>query len=60
MSRPREEQTELWSQISSDPEDVKAMARAAAHPHFMGVSDWSRFTSDEYWGVNEESGLQVL
>ena len=60
MKRPKEEQTCLWSSISNDTDDIKAMAKAAENPEFMVVADWSRFTSEEVWNATEESGLQVL
>jgi len=59
-ARPKKDPTGLWAQISDDPKDIKAMAKAAATPELIVVSDWSRYTSEEYWKANEESGLQIL
>lgn len=50
----------LWSKISNDTQDIAAMDKAASNPEFMVLSDWSRFPSDEYWKVIEESKLLVL
>jgi hypothetical protein len=36
------------------------MSKAAKDPQFMVVSDWSQFTSEEYWKANEEAGLLIL
>ncbi|OAQ69471.1 conidial pigment biosynthesis oxidase Arb2/brown2 [Purpureocillium lilacinum] len=58
--KPKKDPTGLWAQISDDPKDIKAMAKAAANPELIVVSDWSRYTSEEYWKANEESGLQIF
>lgn len=58
--RPKDDQTSLYAQISQDQAEVEAMARAAADPELVVVSDWSQYTSEEYWKANQESGLLVL
>ncbi|KAJ6445404.1 conidial pigment biosynthesis oxidase Arb2/brown2 [Purpureocillium lavendulum] len=58
--KPKEDQTDLWARISDDPEDIRALAKAAAKPELIVVSDWSRYTSEEYWKANVESGLQIF
>ncbi|KFY50431.1 hypothetical protein V496_09340 [Pseudogymnoascus sp. VKM F-4515 (FW-2607)] len=60
LIKPKKDQVGLWSQISSNKEDIKAMSKAAKDPQFMVVSDWSRFTSVEYWKANEEAGLLIF
>jgi hypothetical protein len=58
--RPKNDLSELWSFISTDKEDIKAMAKAATKPELIVLSDWSRFSSEEYWKANEDSNLLVL
>ncbi|PNY22482.1 Uncharacterized protein TCAP_07121 [Tolypocladium capitatum] len=60
LIKPKEEQTELWSHISNNTNDIRAMAKAAVNPELIIVSDWSRLTSDEYWKANIQSGLQLF
>lgn len=50
----------LWSQIVSDYKDVEAMEKAARDPEYLVVSDWSQYTSDEYWKISTDSGMLVL
>ncbi|KAF2093011.1 hypothetical protein NA57DRAFT_69387 [Rhizodiscina lignyota] len=58
--RPKENTPAPWSVISNSPKDIEAMARAAANPELVVLSDWSRFTSEEYWQVNVDSQLLVF
>ncbi|KAG8406057.1 Laccase 1 [Metarhizium acridum] len=58
--RPKEDRTGLWSQISQDKEDIKAMEKAARDPEYLVVSDWSQYTSEEYWKMSTDSGLLVF
>jgi hypothetical protein len=46
--------------ISNDTKDITAMARAAAHPELIVVSDWSQYTSQDYWDATERSKLSLL
>ncbi|KAK9446178.1 laccase [Metarhizium brunneum] len=58
--RPKGDRTGLWSQISQDKEDIKAMENAAHDPEYLVVSDWSQYTSEEYWKISTDSGLLVF
>lgn len=58
--KPKDDQTSLWAQISPDPVEIEAMAKAAADPELIVVSDWSQYPSEEYWKANQDSGLLVL
>ena len=49
-----------WSLISEDAEDIKAMAKAAANPKTLLLSDWSRFNSTQYIDADRNSHLQIL
>ncbi|KAH6842859.1 multicopper oxidase [Chaetomium sp. MPI-CAGE-AT-0009] len=57
---PKKDLTGLWSRISQNPEDIKAMDKAARSPELMVLSEWSSFTSEEYWKVIEESRLAIF
>lgn len=58
--RPKLDRTDLWAQISDDEEDIKAMEQAALDPEYLVVSDWSQYTSDEYWKISTDSGMLVF
>lgn len=60
VCRPKLDRTDLWAQISDDEEDIKAMEQAALDPEYLVVSDWSQYTSDEYWKISTDSGMLVL
>lgn len=36
------------------------MEKAARDPEYLVVSDWSQYTSDEYWKISTDSGMLVL
>lgn len=36
------------------------MEKAARDPEYLVVSDWSQYTSEEYWKISTDSGLLVL
>jgi hypothetical protein len=36
------------------------MEHAALDPEYLVVSDWSQYTSDEYWKISTDSGLLIL
>lgn len=59
-NRPKRDMKDLWSKISNDPKDIDAMSKAALDPKLMVLSDWSRFTSEEYWKAIEDSKLLLL
>ncbi|KHN93909.1 Cupredoxin [Metarhizium album ARSEF 1941] len=58
--RPKGDRKGLWSQISQDDKDIEAMEKAACDPEYLVVSDWSQYTSDEYWKISNDSGLPVF
>nr|A0A4Y6F0M8.1 RecName: Full=Laccase ustL; AltName: Full=Ustilaginoidins biosynthesis cluster protein L; Flags: Precursor [Ustilaginoidea virens]QDF21479.1 laccase [Ustilaginoidea virens] len=58
--RPKRDMKDLWSKISNDPKDIDAMSKAALDPKLMVLSDWSRFTSEEYWKAIEDSKLLLF
>ncbi|PTB62129.1 multicopper oxidase [Trichoderma citrinoviride] len=58
--RPKQDRTGLWSQISDDEKDIEAMEKAARDPEYLVVSDWSQYTSEEYWKISTDSGLLVF
>ena len=49
-----------WSMISNDAEDLAAMAKTARDPNLVILSDWDRYTSDEYWAATEASQVLLL
>ncbi|KAM3427566.1 hypothetical protein MY4824_009356 [Beauveria thailandica] len=46
--------------ISKDPEDIRAMERAAHDPKVMLVSDWSNFNSSRVLEATAKSKLQIF
>ncbi|KAF2475269.1 laccase [Lindgomyces ingoldianus] len=58
--RPKKDCEAPWPFISDDTRDTDAMARAALNPELVMLSDWSQYTSDEYWKANVDSGLLVF
>ncbi|KAA6409839.1 MAG: hypothetical protein FRX48_06451 [Lasallia pustulata] len=56
--RPNSDSPMPWSMISNDADDLAAMAKTARDPNLVILSDWDRYTSDEYWAATEAS--QVL
>ncbi|TWU70898.1 hypothetical protein ED733_001766 [Metarhizium rileyi] len=58
--RPKGDREGLWSQISTDKKDIRAMEKAARDPEYLVVSDWSRYTSEEYWKISTDSGFLVF
>lgn len=36
------------------------MEKAARDPEYLVVSDWSQYTSEEYWKISTDSGMLVL
>ncbi|KAI0008774.1 multicopper oxidase [Xylariaceae sp. FL0662B] len=60
LVRPKENLDGLWSKISNDTDDIKAMTKAATNAELAVLSDWSQYTSDEYWKANEETNLLVF
>ncbi|KAL4905667.1 Cupredoxin [Aspergillus multicolor] len=45
--KPKGDYTSLWAQISPDPVDIGAMAKAAADSELVVVSDWSQYPSED-------------
>ncbi|KAL7898769.1 multicopper oxidase domain-containing protein [Trichoderma sp. SZMC 28014] len=58
--RPKQDRTGLWSQITGDYKDIEAMEKAARDPEYLVVSDWSQYTSEEYWKISTDSGMLVF
>ncbi|PTB35116.1 multicopper oxidase [Trichoderma asperellum CBS 433.97] len=58
--RPKQNRTGLWSQIVSDQKDIEAMEKAARDPEYLVVSDWSQYTSEEYWKISTDSGMLIF
>lgn len=36
------------------------MEKAARDPEYLVVSDWTQYTSDDYWKISTDSGMLVL
>lgn len=49
-----------WSMISNDTKDIAAMTKAGRDPNFIILSDWDRYTSDEYWAATQASEVLLL
>ncbi|AEO61185.1 multicopper oxidase [Thermothelomyces thermophilus ATCC 42464] len=58
--RPKQNLKGLWSQISNDTKDIKAMEKAARNPKLMVLSEWTSFTSEAWWKAVQESGLLIF
>ncbi|KAK4466554.1 multicopper oxidase [Cladorrhinum samala] len=58
--KPKAKLDGLWSQISKDPEDIKAMDRAARDPELMVLSEWTSFTSEQWWKAVTDSNLLIF
>jgi hypothetical protein len=46
--------------ISEDADDLAAMKSAEHDPRLVVLSDWEHLTSEEYFNLQIESGLDVL
>jgi len=46
--------------ISDNPDDIKAMKKAAHEPHLIVLSDWNHLPSDAYMKVLKETGYDIL
>ncbi|KAL9613430.1 MAG: hypothetical protein Q9167_002028 [Letrouitia subvulpina] len=57
---PKQGSPQPWSLISSDAGDQRAMKRAAANPELIVVSDWSKFTSEEWLAAQVASHLDLF
>ncbi|ORY10495.1 conidial pigment biosynthesis oxidase Arb2/brown2 [Clohesyomyces aquaticus] len=60
LIRPKPESPKPWHLISSDPEEIQKMDRAANEPKLLTVSDWSSFKSWEYMAAQEASDLSIF
>ncbi|EGE06075.1 multicopper oxidase [Trichophyton equinum CBS 127.97] len=60
LTRPSSQAPAPWHLISNETEDIKAMQRAAADPHLILISDWSRFTSEQYWETIKDTELEIF
>ncbi|KAL2173558.1 multicopper oxidase [Thermothelomyces heterothallicus CBS 202.75] len=58
--RPKQNLKGLWSQISNNTKDIKAMEKAARNPKLMVLSEWTSFTSEAWWKAVQESGLLIF
>jgi hypothetical protein len=46
--------------ISQNAKDLEAMQRAEHDPRLVVLSDWEHLTSEEYFNLQIESGLDLL
>jgi hypothetical protein len=46
--------------MTNSSSDIPAMAKAAANPNLITISDWSHLTSDEYMAAQMASGYAIL
>jgi hypothetical protein len=60
MCRPKPENPTNWHLISSDDNDIKEMTNAARDPTLVVASDWTNFTSWEFWDAEVASGYDIL
>ncbi|KAK4245415.1 multicopper oxidase [Corynascus novoguineensis] len=58
--KPKQNLKGLWSQISNNPKDIKAMEKAARNPKLMVLSEWTSFTSEAWWKAIKDSGLLIF
>ncbi|KAF5007923.1 hypothetical protein FDECE_5839 [Fusarium decemcellulare] len=58
--RPKPDAPAPWHLISKEPDNIRAMRRAAGDPNIIMVSDWTRFMSWEYMEAEESSGMAIF
>ncbi|KAL2132532.1 hypothetical protein VTI74DRAFT_3692 [Chaetomium olivicolor] len=58
--RPKRDMKGLWSHISKDPKDIKAIDKAVRNPKLMVLSEWTSFTSERWWKAIEDSKLLIF
>lgn len=49
-----------WSMISNDTKDIAAMSKTGRDPNLIILSDWDRYTSDQYWAATQASEVLLL
>jgi hypothetical protein len=45
--------------ISSNADDIEAMKKAESKAQTALVSDWTKFTSEEWYAAEQASGLDI-
>jgi hypothetical protein len=58
--RPRKNAPNPFHMISQDVDDLASMQRAEQDPRLVVLSDWEHLTSEEYFNLQNESGLDLL
>ena len=59
FQRPSESEKSPFSCISSSESDQQAMKEAEKNTNVVIVSDWSKFTSTEYFEAEQKSNLDI-
>lgn len=60
QNSPKPGSPQPFELISKNEDDLRAMRRAEANPRLVVLSDWDHLTSEEYQGLQEYSGLDIL
>jgi hypothetical protein len=59
MSRPKPGEPKPFSLITSDKDAVAAMEKAEQDPQVAIVSDWTKFTAEQWFEVEQASNLDI-
>ena len=59
ISSPLSNEPSPFASISSDSNDQKQMKQAEQNASVVMVSDWSKFTSEQYYNAEQQSNLDI-
>lgn len=60
LIHPKEDEPSPFRTISRNSKDVSAMQKAELNPKLVTLADWSHFTSEEFFQIGTDAGLDMF